>query len=740
MRARGKSGFFLAVAALLYSLPALAESERIGLVLGGGGARGAAHVGVLKVLEEQQIAVDLIVGTSMGAIVGSLYASGYRPDEIEAILHRIDWSDTLRDQSQRALQSPQRKADAALIPSTLEIGIGPEGLRVPQGLLQGQKLGLLLRELLVGTRRVDHFDQLPIPFRAVAADLVTGEMVVLESGDLVDAVRASMSVPGAFQPIRIDDRLLVDGGIVDNVPVDVARSMGATRLIVVDVGAGLMNEDDLGSPASVTMQVISILMERQTRNTLALADPSDVVIRPDLGDIGSADFDRAVEAVPLGEVAALSQLDQLVSLRADAQRWSGFVDRDGPDQSVRRISAITVDERFSRTAFLLRHRLQDLIGQPAEPDLLRSRIAELYGDGYYERISYDLSDDGPGDVVLELTPVDKHWGPNFLRLGLRLSDDFDGGSAYQIDALARLASEVRPGSEWRLRLGLGEVNELAVGWRLPFGERGRAYWLPQASLRAVDQPLFLDDEDTEFARLRWTRGRVAGDLGIDWNPRLRTLIRLERGQDRLKRQIGSGLLAERIRQNYGFIALGVNYDSLDDAAFPTRGTLFDARVERHASWLGSDNASTITRIDWTRAASAGRYLGMAGLRAVSARDDDVSLQALDFLGGLGNLSGYAERSLAGPQLFLGRVLLMRRLGATESLMSLPAYLGISAEAGNVWDAREDFDLDDLVYSGSLYLGVSTPLGPIFLGYGRSSTERQAIYLNFGSLVRSRSNL
>lgn len=729
------SGLLLALNLLTPVLPAQSEEARIGLVLGGGGARGAAHVGVLKVLEAQGIVPDVVVGTSMGAIVGGLYASGYRAADIERILGEIDWAAALRDQPGRELLSPQRKADAALIPSSLEVGIGRDGLRTPQGLIQGQNLGLLLRQLLLHAGAVDDFDTLPIPFRAVAADVVTGEQVVLASGDLADAVRASMSVPGAFQPIRIDERLLVDGGVVDNVPIDVARAMGADRLIVVDVGGGLMAEEALGSPASVTMQVISILMSRQTRLRLEMLAPDDVLIRPELGDIGPVDFPRAVDAVPLGEAAARAASEQLQALVATPERLAAFNARARPSwRDERPIDRIEIEDSHSRTAFIVQSRLAPLLGMPAEPRLIESRIGELYGEGHYERIVYRF-DERDDQLVLRITPYDKSWGPSFLRLGLRLSDDFDGGSTYQLDALARFASDIRPGAEWRLRTALGELNEVSAGWRVPFGETSRAYVQPYAALRSLDQPLFVADQRAELARLRWTRGRIGTELGYDWSPFTRTYLQLERGQDRLAQRIGPGEIGGRLRENYGFTGFRVVLDSLDDATFPTRGALVDGRIELYQPWLGSESTAQVLRLDMSRAFSYDRYLMLAGLRATSARSDELSLQAVDFLGGLGNLSGYGERQLAGPQVFLARGLLMRRMGDAQQLFALPTYLGLSLEAGNAWEQRSDFDFGDLIYSGALYMGVSTPLGPVFLGYGRSSEGRSAIYLNFGSLVR-----
>jgi len=717
--------------------PLSSATERIGLVLGGGGARGAAHVGVLKVLEANNIVVDVVVGTSMGAIVGALYASGYRAEAIENILHDIDWAVALRDLPSRELLSAQRKIDAALIPSSLEVGIGIDGLRTPQGLIQGQNLGMLLRGLLGHVSQLDHFDQLPIPFRAVAADIVTGDQVVLAAGDLVDAVRASMSVPGVFQPIRIDERLLVDGGVVNNVPIDVARAMGADRLIVVDVGAGLGDEAALGSPASITMQVISILMDFQTRRTLEALQPGDVLIRPDLGAIGSADFLRAADAVPLGEAAALAHRDPLQAFRATPQRLATFEARPQPRaRDPRPIDRITVEDSLTRWTYLVEHRLRKLQGKPADLQRIERHIGELYGENHYERISYQL-EDLDDELVLRVTPIDKNWGPHFLRLGLRLSDDFDGGSTYQLEGLARIASDLGPGAEWRVRVALGQLNELGGSWRRPFGKDARTYLQPFVSVRAIDQPLFVRDQRQELARLRWSRARTGVELGQDWNPMTRTFLRYERGQDRLSRRIGSGDLAREFEEDYGFTAVGVIHDSLDDATFPTRGMLLDARLESYRPWMGAEIASEVVRFDVTRAAAFDRYLALAGVRGVSARSDDLSLPALDFLGGLANLSGFGERERAGAQLFLARLLLMRRMGEVQELFALPTYLGISLETGNTWQRKRDFKWNDRINAGSVYLGVDTPLGPMFVGYGRSDEGNSAVYLNFGSLIRPR---
>ncbi|MGH8544672.1 MAG: patatin-like phospholipase family protein [Gammaproteobacteria bacterium] len=247
----------LAVAAIPASAGEVAAADaeaspRTCLVLGGGGARGAAHIGLLKVLEREHVQVDCIVGTSMGAIVGGLYAAGYKADEIEVVLTRIDWKDIFHDKPSRDTRSMRRKEDDLRWLGGIELGLHEGKIAFPRGLVQGQKLSLLLRRLLLATWETDKFDDLSIPFRAIATDIVTGEKAVFSEGDLAVAIRASMSVPGAFEPVRVDGQLLVDGGVVDNVPVDEARKLGAQRLIVSQVGTPLMGEDRLDSPVAIT--------------------------------------------------------------------------------------------------------------------------------------------------------------------------------------------------------------------------------------------------------------------------------------------------------------------------------------------------------------------------------------------------------------------------------------------------------------------------------------------------------
>jgi NTE family protein len=262
------------------------------LVLSGGGARGAAHVGVLKVLEQMHVPIDAIAGTSMGAVVGGLYASGMSAAEIESLLRSVNWQDAFQDRPPRAELGYRRKQDDRNFLVRFAFGLTEKGVVLPQGFVQGQKLEQVLRNATLPVSEIQDFNRLPVPFRAVATDLETGAAVVLKSGDLVTAMRASMSAPGVFAPAQRDGRLLIDGGIVDNLPIDVARAMGVDVLIVVDVSFPLYERDELTSPLEVTNQAFAILIRSRTQEQRAKLAANDIVIDPKLPHFASTDFGR----------------------------------------------------------------------------------------------------------------------------------------------------------------------------------------------------------------------------------------------------------------------------------------------------------------------------------------------------------------------------------------------------------------------------------------------------------------
>lgn len=297
------------------------ERPKIGLALSGGGARGAAHVGVLKVLEELQIPVDYIAGTSMGAVIGGLYASGMNSAEIEHQLNTIDWSTVFDDKPARPDRSQRRKNDDRLYLVDGKIGINDAGLNLPKSAVEGQKFNLILKSLTLPVTDVDNFDELPIPFRAVAMDITTGDEVVLGEGDLATAMHASMAIPAIFSPIKLDGKILVDGGAANNLPISVVRDMGADIVIAIDISTPLLEQEDLDRPLAVIAQLTGLLTRRNVEDQLQTLTDDDVLIIPTLEEVGSMSFDRVAEAIQQGEQAAINQHSQLSTLSLDGKQY-----------------------------------------------------------------------------------------------------------------------------------------------------------------------------------------------------------------------------------------------------------------------------------------------------------------------------------------------------------------------------------------------------------------------------------
>jgi NTE family protein len=709
----------------------------IGLVLGGGGARGAAHIGVLRVLERERVPVCRIAGTSMGAIVGGLYASGYDAEEIEAILGAVDWKDVLDDDPPRTDFPMRRKNDTLRYLLNFKLGLRDGQVQFPRGVIQGQKLLTLLRRLTIHTWRTEHFDQLPVPFRAVATDIAAGEAVVFESGDLALAIRASMSVPAAFAPIRVDGRLLVDGGIVNNVPVDVVKAMGADRVIVVDVGAPLLKDEELNSPFAITLQMLDVLMKQRTAQVLSALDPRDVRIEPDLGDIGSTRFDRAVETIPLGEVAAMRMLPRLRELSVDEATYAAWRARHArPEFDAPVVEFLRVARNRSKTAGYVERELDGFEGKPLDPLALEKRVNSVYGQGNYERISWRLAE-RDGRTGVEVTPVDKGWGPNFLTFGLQVSDDFEGRNSYQLGFEYTMTGLNRWGGEWRSRLEIGEVTGLRSEFFQPYGDRGQFFAFPYLEYRAFDQDLRL--AGVTLADFRIRRRSAGIDVGWEPNTAWRAYAGLVRSRGSAGVRVGSPAPGSSgLDEDSGGLRLGAIRDTLDDADFPSQGSRMETSLLANRDVLGAQTEGEVLDVSWDSAVSHGEHRLLFGARAHTVWGEPSLFDGLTALGGFANLSGFAERELLDENALLARGVYYQRLGDSGELFSVPAYVGASLEAGNVFASRDDLlDLDDLIFAGSIFVGVDSPFGPVFLGFGRADTGDSSFYLNFGSLLRPR---
>ena len=713
----------------------LKDHPRTCLVLGGGGARGAAHIGVLKVLEREHVPIDCIVGTSMGAIVGGLYASGYKADEIEAILLHIDWSDVFRDMPARDKRTMRRKEDDLRWLGGVELGLNKGKITLPRGVVQGQKMQLLLRRLLLSTWQVDDWDRLPIPFRAIAADILTGEKVVLSSGDLAESIRASMSVPGVLEPVRIGDHLLVDGGIADNLPIDEARKLGGERLIVSSVGSPLLTEEQLTSPLLVTNQMLTALMSKQTNAQIATLDSDDLLIEPALGTFGPQAFGQGAEAVRIGFASADAKRDALQAFSVDAASYAAFDEGHRPLlEDPPMVTFVDVLAEDTSTDTYVASRLSDHVGTPLDMDALEDDLAEIYSEGRYQDAQWGLveTDSGTG---LAIHAVDRPWGPDYLRLSLRVSDNFDGNSSYQLLSQLDFTGLNTRGGEARIGLNLGENTRFRGEFFQPFGTGSQQSLMPYVEYRASNVPI-LDTTEQQIAEYRRSQALVGVEWAFTPNRDWQLALGVQRGQDRAKRTIGDPDLLGNTSDDLGGYYVRGTYDSLDSSTFPTRGQRVYVKHDQFLPDFGSDVRADVTHLSWDAALSFDRnHFLVGGHVATSGGTDDI-FAVFSPLGGLTNFSGYGESEILAPKTALARAIYYRRLDDADATFSLPVYVGGSIERGGAWGQDDKLTWDSMENAASLFLGIDSTFGPIFLGYGRSEDGHDAFYLTFGSFLRT----
>jgi NTE family protein len=701
---------------------AAAPRPRIGLVLSGGGARGLAHVGVLKVLERAGVRPDVVVGTSMGSIIGGLYASGMRAGDIERELLAVDWSSVFSQRVGRR-ELPERRKDQDIeISAAFEFGWRDGELRLPQSAVSSRGLESLLRRYALPVRLIERFDDLPIPFRAVATDMETGQAVELDSGDLAMALRSSMSVPGVFSPVEHQGRILGDGGLVNNLPVDLARRLGADIVIAVNVGTPVGGRETLGSVIGLTAQMINILTEQNVQRSLALLRPEDVLVRPTLEGLGSGDFARTADFIRLGEAAAAAELSRLTALAAVSSPPASWGDRPAAAATPSRPALAFVEVEGTQLADLerLRKQLRSAPGQPFDAGVAEQDVRRLAASGDFLRTDYQLvRRAGRDGLVFELE--DKPWGPHFLRVGLDLATDFAGSSGFNIK-IAHDRHWLTPnGTEWRNRLHLGESPFLGtelyhpLRWREEVAQdwfvSGRAY----TGFRVLS---LFDRQGQEAATFNRTQGGLGVDIGRafgSWGEvRLGPSLTVQRTTPRILSISGVRSALGEVRYEAGLRLRAVS-DQLDYAIFPQDGYRAEAELTVGQRRLGS-TSDEMYRIsaEGTWVQTVGRHTLNLYARSALSDESPNPLVGRFTLGGFHNLSGYAPEQVNGNHMLLLRATWYMRLNQQVAL-TRGFFFGGTLESGNAWLQRGEVSLRDLRLGSSLFVGADTGLGPMYLG-------------------------
>ena len=720
-----KCGIFVMLT-LLLPIPVLAaDAQRTALVLGGGGARGSAHIGVLEVLEREHIPVDCVVGTSMGGLVAGSYAAGLSPKAMREKLAEADWADMFLDLADYSQVSYRKKKISWRYLTGIEVGITDQGMQIQPGMVAGEKIKLFFNQLVDADLGEREIQELSLPLAIVATDIGTGERVVLRDGSLTKAMRASMSVPGLMAPIEHQGRKLVDGGLVDNVPIEVARDLcQADRVIAVNVGSPLKSADKVGSLISVTGQMIGILTQQNVHNSLAGLRAGDIYIAPELGDITATDFVRYEEAAEAGKLAAEKQLPVLRALSIDEQAYTEWKHKN----TDKRKREITIDKVVIMPVKLVHpeyvaRQIEQKEGEVLDRVALEQDLIRTYGDGFYENVDYRIINEDQKNV-LEITAQEKSWSADYMTFGFSLESENDQGSNFNLRSAYRNTWLNSYGGEIFAAVNLGNEPAFEVDYYQPLNHRQEYFIEPRYVRERETIGLFADDQefatyelDTAFSELMLGANvGIFGEAKVGWREY----------QIRGDADVTTLELPD-IDESYGGAMVALNMDRRNRIYFPSRGwradiSYFDSQQQGYDKLL----------LDMSGAYKLGEYVVAGRTTYTGSLQGELPFYDGVKLGGFLNMSGYASNQILGDDGFYAHIRAERILGRMPLGLNGDLRMGFGLEAARVETNYTMPEEDGWLDSGVLYVGGETPLGPMYLGYGFTFSGDYNIYFKLGA--------
>lgn len=755
--------YFILLSCLLLSLVQLAQATpvhksgpKICVVLSGGGARGFAHVGVLRYLEEHHIPVDCIAGTSMGAVIGGLYASGMSVDDIEQHVKQINLGQVALDIVDRRKLNQSLREDDTNYPIGATFGLNENGLSLPLGAIQANQFLQLLHNWTANVPPDISFDQLPIPFRAVATDLETGEMVIFDKGPLHNAIHASMAAPGVFAPVEINGRLLTDGGLVRNLPVDVARGMGADIIIASNIGTSLLPRAELKSFFNISQQMMSILTEQNVNEQVSSLLPTDILINPNLSGFGFMDFPREAEITAIGYSATQASQAQLKVLELDEASYLAQI-KARPESNLSPVLIAFVDVHSSGKipAEDIRRQLGVDVGGTYDSGTINRQIAPLLDTRQFDSITHTLVRRGY-QYGVEIDAVEKSWGPNFIRLGLEMMTGLNGQGGFELQVGHRLPWLTSSGLEWRNDFELGKTYGLRSELRQPLWTREGNYLAPFVDLHQKTLNVYSNQNDnTPIAEYHMQTAQAGLDIGVpigsfgelgelrsgllathyNLHPQLGALITQQDNGGQLISSLPFVKMSE-----YAF-HVKLSIDQLDTPVFPRQGYLFGGELLTGLNQNRTNSAVLDTHNDlrnfqqlmlnaslaYSEHANSVNLSMQLGERAQSGSAiPGVGLA----LGGFEHLSAYQPDQFIGNRLFYTNVTYLYR-ALNYGLAGEAAFLGTSLEIGNAANSKSDFSLANLKKSLSVFIGATTFMGPIHVGVAVAPAGEFNLFLQLG---------
>lgn len=733
-------GFLCLAAMLVPGTASSAPAEKTALVLSGGGARGFAHIGALKALEELGVKVDILTATSMGAMVGGGYAAGYTADEIRDITLGVDWAKMFATRADRPALTWRRKSDDLMGLGDAEVGVSAKGVSMPSGVVPTQELDIFLARVTRPVNHVKNLSELSIPYACIATDLITGARVVLSQNvTLASAMRSSMSIPGAFAPVPYGKALLVDGGLTDNLPVGEARKMGATRVIAINVGTPLYGREKLDNVVGVMGQMVNILTEQNVQASIATIGQGDLLITPDLSDYTSGDFGRAKDIMKAGYDAVMAVKEKLAPFRVSAEEYAAWQKKVAlglnPDAS-HRISAVravglkTVNpERVVKDADL------DLDEPVTDEDVARA-ARRIWAGGDFRSVPFHFEPGPRNTEVLVFEPEEKSWGYSSLRFGGNLQFDSERTQTFNV-ILAHTWGWLNSwGGEWRNEMQFGETRRFKTEWYQPLGAASSWYLLPEVEYEKNFVDAYYDSlsDEKPFGRYTTEQFSAALSLGYEFGRVGQADVSAGWISQKSRGDIGEDIEGYRLRSPYAGASFSI--DTLDNVNFPRRGVSFSASINR----LFNENASDedydkVTDTVWEVDLSVPVVFGKDWSGLLSARVGESTMPGSFTLGGAFNLSGTPEGRFTGDRVALGRVMLMRKVFPSLAESGMAMYAGATYEFGRAYNHTEGYSScsRDWHHANAVFLGADTWIGPMYLVLGRTYGVGESLMFYWGRL-------
>ncbi|MEC7306150.1 patatin-like phospholipase family protein [Vibrio crassostreae] len=731
----------------------------VAVVLAGGGAKGAAHIGVLKALEEMQIPVDYITGTSMGSYVGGLYATGMSADEIESFIYTVDWNRGYRDRVNRSDRRVRDKEYEDRYQLNTDLGLGWGEIKASKGVVQGQNMLRILRETTGNLSPLDSFDHLAIPYRSVATDIIELEEVVIDHGHLVDAMMASMSVPGALPPYSLDGRMLVDGGVTNNMPVDVARAMGADIVIAVDISTNYKGKEDFTNFLAAANQLSNYLVQRSTQEQAETLTDDDVFLRPDVGQMETTEFDKMPGAYQAGYDSAIQNSSELSKLSLSNADYQKYIDHKQQarkqlkhgDKTV--VDRVVINNNTHYTDKLIENRLNLDSGEILKTSEIESKVQDLYALDRFELITYEF-ENVDGEDQLQVDVNEKSWGPNYLNFRFFLEDDFSTESQYSLGVSANFTDINSHGAELRTNVEMGTDKRIEAELFSPFFSSQKLFTSASLAYSNQQRNLPVDIDEIEEPTLDVTQNyfpmsykEYVGELALGYQPTLWQELKF--GARYTDGDVEVSSLPYLGNGGYTRIGGFISYrlDTLDNFSLPTEGYFVD--LEYLVSHDDFENDSSIENSELISESDT-VYEFSANFMAAQSIEKHTLVAKLDYgivesknsvfpidpkeLGGFLNLSGIPRNSMIGQNLAYTSLIYRYKWFENDfGLFESPFYVGASIEHGGVW-SNNDLRLDEapMFTAGSVFAGVDSPIGPIILAYGRTEDNYDSVYLIVGT--------